>query len=189
MWQEQQAAFYTEVAAFSADAAKQRYLTIVAIEEQKMAWQDRGEWQPLTVWGKRGYNTATIEANTAPQDIKEHAVLGKLYRVWLESNEHSLTKSTKKEDRAEMRGTPNVKSPQLAIEDGNPGPDPSDSDSSAPSSSSSSSSSGRKHKKKHKRSKKDKRGKSSKHDKKAKKDKKKDKKDKKEKKDCNFDRA
>jgi hypothetical protein len=174
-----------------AQAAKHAETTLATAQIEKESFYDGGEYLPLGVWAHRGFNTARIETLSKDEDIREDAVLGKVYRVKILVKGKSIarvhTRSTVQKRKIgclqDKPGEPDV---MLALAN-IPSPSPSSNSSSDSSSSSSSSSSSDSHKKgkKGKKDKKGKKGKKSKKDKKSKKSKKvkKEKKGKKEKKD------
>jgi hypothetical protein len=182
---------------------------LTASESHGEYYMDGGEFLPLSVWGRRGFDETRIELHSLPLDIREDRVLGKTYRVKVLStgtkgdNTVTRTSQSKRKSSAlplapqDPSSSSSSSRPRLALEDAVPQPggtstphasadegsSSSSSDSSSDSSSSSSSScSSGKHKKKGKKGKKDKKGKKVKKGKKGKKGKK-EKKEKKSKKD------
>ena len=84
------------------------------LEKRKQAekhYAEEGEFLPLSVWERRGFNAQDIEANTAAADVAVHPVLGKVYRVSIMSSgsggreitEHVL--SSEETGRREMKRT------------------------------------------------------------------------------------
>lgn len=150
-----------------------KLLELIAEEKESERFRDHGEWAPLSVWGKRGYDTSRIERFSKESDKRDDRLFGTVYRVWVQSNDHELEKTVTKREREQVTSKTEPPKQLLALEDGAAGSDDSDDDSGSSSSSSSSSSGGKKSKKKKaKKSKKSK--KASKKEKKAAKKNKKD---------------
>lgn len=55
-----------------------------------------GDWLPLSVWERRGFDTALIEANSAPQNVRSHPVLGMTYRVAIQGSSSTEVKASEK---------------------------------------------------------------------------------------------
>ena len=161
-FQDQQVGFYREVKGWAGSAAAERLTVVLKEEVHSEYYKERGEWQPISVWSARGYDSHNIETLTKPDDIKEHPVLGKLYRVMIREDGFCGRVSTTRTDRLSARGSQEgtgsaaaaAEEPVLALCDGKK------SESSSESSSSSSSH--------HKKKKSKKGGKKSKKDKKEK---------------------
>jgi hypothetical protein len=195
------------------DVLKKARELLTASEAHGEYYIDGGEFLPLSVWGRRGFDEERILLHSLPADVREDRVLGTTYRVKVLSTgnrgEAMTTRTTQCKRKSSALplapqdpSSPSSSSrPRLALEDGpapaappgdtstphvssDQGSSSSSSDSSSDTSSSSSSSSG-KHKKKGKKGKKGKKVKKGKKDKKNTKDKrgKKCKKEKKSKKD------
>jgi hypothetical protein len=182
-----------------ADVIKKARELLVASESHGEYYVDGGEFLPLSVWGRRGFDENNIMMRSLKSDVREDRVLGTIYRVKILSTgnkgEATTTRSTVCKRKSKALPAPQDQSsssrPRLALEDGSaadastPHASSDEGSSSSPSdssdTSSSSSSSSAKHKKK---SKKGKKGKTGKKEKKVKKEKKlkKGKKDKKGKK-------
>jgi hypothetical protein len=190
--EEKRVAFMVTLDGMSSAAMATECERFISSEEHQEYYQDGGEFLPLSVWAKRGFDPDRIEAKALPSDIQEHSVLGPTYRVRIISMGNRGARGIKRAHNLEATAT--VKRPAavpkiLAIGNGDgpegavpepapvtpvadPSPAPSRSASSGSSSPSSSSSSGhKKKKKKHsKKSKKDKKSKKEKKSKKSKKD-------------------
>jgi hypothetical protein len=144
--------------------AASSHLTAISSQECHSEYYDqRGEWQPLSVWHTRGYDVRAIESKSTAANRKDHPVFGKVYRVVMEVDGNKGHRSIKTEET--MKASKPVKVPEasagpLAIMDGSPG------SISSKSSSSSSSSSAKRKKDKKRKSKKGKKGKKDKKDKK-----------------------
>ena len=147
---------------------------LIATESVEETYLEGGDFLPLSVWATRGFNVADIEAKVKPEDVKQHSVLGKVYRVQLISSTTKKTRALVKTTNISPAKRPRLSDqPRLAIEDGRLEDDDAEVDTSSKSSSSGSSSSSSSDKKKSKRkSKKHKKSKKSKTKKKDKKDKK-----------------
>lgn len=50
-------------------------------QQEEEYFVNGGEFLPLSVWANQGFNTELIVKNTSPNDIRDHDVLGKTYRV------------------------------------------------------------------------------------------------------------
>jgi hypothetical protein len=209
---EQRMAFYAGSEGLTGpDVLRKARELLTASESHGEYYMDGGEFLPLSVWGRRGFDESRIELHSLPADMRMDRVLGQTYRVKVLStgnkgdNTVTRTSQSKRKSSALPLALPQDPSasssssrPRLALEDAaeppadtptphasaDEGSSSSSSDSSSKTSSSSSSSSGKKVKKgkKGKKDKKDKKGKKGKKDKKGKKGKK-DKKGKKNKKD------
>ena len=46
--------------------------------------ETKGQFLPLSVWRKRGFDTEKIKANTPPEHVRQHDVLGATYKVDIE---------------------------------------------------------------------------------------------------------
>ena len=44
-------------------------------------YEEGGQFLPLNVWGTRGFCIEDIESKSRPEDVQQHAVLGKTFRV------------------------------------------------------------------------------------------------------------
>ena len=51
-------------------------------------YDNSGEFLPLSVWTQRGFNAESIEKNTIDSNIRDDPVLGKIYRVVIQSSGH-----------------------------------------------------------------------------------------------------
>jgi len=158
-------------------------------------YEEGGAYLPLSVWDRKGYNTADIITGTAPEDILEHPVLKTCYRLkilskgcrgsngWSRSSKIGCTSSKRKFEEAFAKGARHsiVDPPKALADKDAPKADEQNNDdeekpgsaSDSESSSSSSSSSGGKKKDKKKKKKKAKKEKKKKarHAKKEKRDK------------------
>ncbi len=146
----------------SGEAASSHLTAITSQECHSEYYDQRGEWQPLSVWHTRGYDVRAIESKSTAANRKDHPVFGKVYRVVMEVDGNKGHRSIKTEET--MKASKPVKVPEasagpLAIMDGSPG-------SISSKSSSSSSSSAKRKKDKKRKSKKGKKGKKDKKDKK-----------------------
>ena len=110
-------------------------------------YAEGGEFLPLGVWAKNGYNTQDIEDKSYPWDIREHRVLGTTFRVPIYSAGHRGAKGKAREEENSGAG-PSRK--RKATEDG------ADGEASEDGSDSSSSTSSSRSKRKRKKDKKDK---------------------------------
>ena len=54
---------------------------ISTYKHEETYWDEGGEFLPLSVWTTRGFDADRIEALSQPGDVRQHAVLGKTYRV------------------------------------------------------------------------------------------------------------
>ena len=124
-----------------------------------------GEFLPLAAWGVKGFDVSRIESLSKPEDIEDHDVLGKTYRVRVHFKGMEATRGTKRDSDITLHRPDTTakkqladRQPQLAIADGRVSQSSSDD-------SSSSSSSSRKHRR-HRRHKKDKKSKKEKKEKK-----------------------
>jgi hypothetical protein len=208
---EQRMAFYVAADGMEGVAViKKAREMITASEAHGEFYIDGGEWLPLSVWGKRGFDEDRIKRLTLPIDVREDRVLGTTYRVKVLSTGNKGEKVVTRTSECRRRssalplpptGSSSSSQPPLALLDTeNPEPQPAgtatpqasgssngssnnSSNDSSDTSTDTSSSSG-KHKKKGKKGKRDKKSKKSKKDKKGKNSKKnkKGKKEKKEKK-------
>ena len=52
-----------------------------------------GQFQPLSYWGKIGYDEERIERETLPEDTSFSPQLGRIYRGHVKSTEHELEQS------------------------------------------------------------------------------------------------
>ena len=55
-------------------------------DEHESMYAENGEYLPLAVWVKRGFDAALIEANSDPKDKAVCRVLGDTYRVPIKSH-------------------------------------------------------------------------------------------------------
>jgi hypothetical protein len=199
---DQQVAFYQGVGNMGgADAGATVEELLTGREDHAETIGDGGDYLPLSVWGKMGYNVDDIANNSADGDKQMHKVLGDTYRVRILSKGNTAVRATgrttqlgtkrKLADVVNEAGTKALQA-QLALENQgamlaqlaleNADPEGSDSSKSSSNSSSRSSSSNSSSSSNHKKSKKSKKNQTYKKSKKSKKDKK-DKKGKKSKKD------
>ena len=51
-------------------------------------YDNSGEFLPLSVWAQRGFNAESIETNSSDSNIRFDPVLGKIYRVVIQSSGH-----------------------------------------------------------------------------------------------------
>jgi hypothetical protein len=157
--------------------ANQRFIKMTSVEEHVEYYDDGGQFLPLAVWAKQGWDPEAIRLNCRPSDRRSHPVVGDTYRVSILQSGHRGHKGGSKTDELSAAGAVSTGAsssgapPQmLALGDQRAA---SSSDSS---SSSSDSSSSRKRSKKSRKSKKSKKSK-----KESKRKEKKEKEDKKEK--------
>jgi hypothetical protein len=183
--------FYKSVRGMSSDATCSAAESIVARDSESITYAEGGTFFPLGVWKQQGFDPDAIERGNAPEDRKEHRILGPTFRVPLTTITREVKRGFERvskkakvgngkagdDDETSARAAARaatVEPDRLAIEDGVADDEPSVSSESSSSSSSSNSSSSSKRK-----GRKSKKGKKSK---KSKKDKKKSKKAKKGKK-------
>jgi hypothetical protein len=147
-----------------------------AYSSEEQHFFDGGEFLPLSVWERRGFDIQRIESRTRPEDVKDDDVLGKVFRVRIISTGVQMRVGNERKSTIQRKGVATLALPpppnQLALEDGSVDDDSSygsDSDSNNSSTTSSSDSHRKKKKKggkKDKKSKKKSHKKSKKHDKK-----------------------
>jgi hypothetical protein len=163
-WKEMQQQFYQESAGTNTRDTIQKVEGLIASEAVDEVYQEGAEYLPLSVWTARGFDADAIAKNAAPEDVKNHPVLGQVYRVQLIS---TTTRRSRQVVRQIVGGRPDMQkrgrpglggTAPLAIEDGEVSP-VSPARGRGSSSSSSSSSSSRKKSKKHKKDKKGKKDK------------------------------
>ncbi len=79
--EEKRVAFMITLDGMSSSAMATECEKFISSEEHEEYYQDGEEFLPLSVWAKRGFDPDRIFAKAAPNDIKEHSVLGLTYRV------------------------------------------------------------------------------------------------------------
>ena len=167
------------VAGLSTVETVKKYETLVGSESHGEFYNNTGKFLPLSVYKAQGFDDAAIKANSRPENIKEHAVFGTVYRVPIMETGNRGDRTMCRSSHVKAKGKRLSLSSEpaeglLALEDGAADSASSKSHSSSDSSSSSTSSSSSKGKKgkknkKHKKSKKDKKDKKDKNGKKSKK--------------------
>ena len=66
------------------------------IEKKEYNFSEGGQFLPLSVWERKGFDVGSIETKSGPEDIREHPVLGKMYRVRVHSLIRSSTSATQR---------------------------------------------------------------------------------------------
>ena len=82
-WQTMQ----TQHNAASMDEVTNRF-TQSEFKKDESHYDNSGEFLPLSVWAQRGFNTESIETNSSDSNIRFDPVLGKIYRVVIQSSGH-----------------------------------------------------------------------------------------------------
>ena len=77
-------------------------------QKQAKYFDDSGEYLPLSVWGNRGFDVAAIEKNSETRDIKNHPVLGRVYRVQILTTGSRGEKGSASQFQMSNAGTPNT---------------------------------------------------------------------------------
>ena len=77
--------------------------SVTNYESKEAKRRKRSEPQPLSVWEQRGYPIDKIQQNTKPEDIVEHDVLGKMYRIHLEVEDDIESNGWKADQRYQDR--------------------------------------------------------------------------------------
>ena len=54
-------------------------------EKEEESYAEGGDFLPLSVWATKGFDSTRIEQLSRPEDIEDHAVLGRTYRVVIKS--------------------------------------------------------------------------------------------------------
>ena len=166
------------VSGLSTAETVKKYETWVGSESHGEFYNNTGKFLPLSVYKAHGFDDEAIKANSRPENIKEHAVFGTVYRVPImetgNRGDRTVCRSSRVKAKAKQLSLSSEPAEGLlAVEDGAADSASSKSDSSSDSSSSNTSSSSKgKKNKKHKKSKKDKKDKKGKKSKKSKKSKK-----------------
>ena len=166
------------VAGLSTAETVKKYETLVGSESHGEFYNNTGKFLPLSVYKAQGFDEEAIKAHSKPENIKQHAVFGTVYRVPIMETGNRGDRTMCRSSHVKAKGKQLSLSSEpaeglLAIEDGAADSASSKSHSSSDSSSSSTSSSSKgkkgKKNKKHKKSKKDKKDKKGKKSKKSKK--------------------
>ena len=76
------------------------------IEKKEDNFSEGGQFLPLSVWERKGFDVHSIETKSLPQDISEHPVLGTTYRVRLQSLVRSYTSATQRSKRLRVQQDP-----------------------------------------------------------------------------------
>ena len=84
---DEQKAFFSDIGGMSMEALKQHCeRTFSKTESHGKFYEERGQFQPLSVWAARGFPVEDIEAKSHASDRRFHDVLGSTYRVALMSS-------------------------------------------------------------------------------------------------------
>ena len=74
--------FFSEIAGMSMEELKQYCARkFQKVEQHQAYYEDGGQFLPLSVWERKGFPVADIEAKSLPSDRRTHPVLGNTYRV------------------------------------------------------------------------------------------------------------
>jgi hypothetical protein len=115
--QEEQQSFMRSVAHMTGPEAVARAKeTYEHYESAGEYWNEGGEFQPLGVWGARGYDVARIEANSHPSDRRDHPVLGQTFRIRILSSGMHGERGQKRTSGMEASQPKKMARQQLALE-------------------------------------------------------------------------
>ena len=76
---------------------------LTSFESHESYYDHGGEFQPLSVWATRGYDTAAIELYSKPADKMQHPVFGETYRVQVVTCGNRGQKGTRRESTAKSK--------------------------------------------------------------------------------------
>ncbi len=88
--EQEQVDFYQRCGTTMAHVRNHVSETLVRVRMRRKNSLRSGQFLPLSVYEKMGYNTADIEGKTEPGDIADHPVLGTTYRVELHGMSRAL---------------------------------------------------------------------------------------------------
>ncbi len=88
--EQEQVDFYQQCSTAMADVRKHVSETLVRHRMMRKERKRSGQFLPLSVYEKMGYDTAAIKSKTEPCDIEDHPVLGTTYRVELHGTSRAL---------------------------------------------------------------------------------------------------
>ena len=116
MTREDQQAFFRDCKDMGAEDMLRNATERMHIREdtQEQYYQNGGKCLPLAVWEKKGYDPELIKSRSAPDDIREHPVLGTTYRLKIVElgdrgekrtvSRQSLTTESKEKRQKNIRG-------------------------------------------------------------------------------------
>lgn len=78
--------------------------TLETFEEHTSEWTEGGKYLPLSVWSAKGYDTTAIADKSRPSDVLEDSILGRCYRLRIQSRTIVNTKGVRRASRAIREG-------------------------------------------------------------------------------------
>ena len=85
-------------------------MELTSTEEHGEFYEDSGEWLPLAVWAKWGFDAESIRNKSRPEDRKVHVVLGEIFRVSVLRSGHKGNTTVMKQDKLSATAAPSVAS-------------------------------------------------------------------------------
>ena len=103
-----QAKFYKDAGDIRdrAELAQRASEAICSYTREEKKWEEQGEFLPLSVYDRRGFDTERIKNNTLPADIIENPQLGTCYRVKILQTGRSGCSGTEQKSSAAVDKTP-----------------------------------------------------------------------------------
>ena len=133
MKEEEQLDFYQECGSAMADVRKHVSETLVRARLMRKERTRGGQFLPLSVREKMGYNIEDIQMKSNPEDIEHHPVLGTTYRVEIHTTSQALVEedlrrqvASKLKSKGRQSVFGEIADGAAAASSGNKGPAPAD---------------------------------------------------------------